>query len=335
MKCFSRLQPTSVASRAASFGACAVIALASAPAFAEGTLAGSVVRNTATATYETPGGSETTVNSNTVSLTVDEVLAVAVASGDPGDVSAPPAATGQLLRFTITNVGNGTERFGLVARANAGGDDFDPAVTEIVLDANANGAYDAGVDTVYSAGANDPELAPDASLTVFVRSTIPAGAADGQRGRIDLVASAMTGTGAPGTRFSGQGQGGGNAIVGLGGGTAEDDGYYRVQQASVTFVKTATVLDPFGQSSPMPGSIITYSLAVTVGGSGSVVNLRVADPIPDGTSYRPGTITLDGAALTDADDSDTGRFTGSGIAVGLGTVAAGSQHTITFQVRID
>lgn len=328
-------QPALAKRRLAGVSACALlVSLYSTAAAAEGTVAGSIVRNTATATYEASGG-ETTVTSNTVSLTVDEVLAVSVASGDPGDVSVAPSATGQILRFTITNIGNGSERFGLLARANAGGDDFDPSVTEIVMDSNGNGAYDAGVDTVYSAGANDPELAPDAALNIFLRSTIPAGASDGQRGRVDLVATARTGSGTPGTVLANQGQGGGNAIVGMGGGVAEDDGFYRVQQASVTFVKTATVLDPFGQSSPMPGATITYSLAVTVGGSGSIANLRIADSIPTGTSYRPGTITLDGGGLTDADDTDSGRFTGSGIAVSLGTVAAGAQHNVTFQVRID
>jgi uncharacterized repeat protein (TIGR01451 family) len=324
------------ARRATRLGTCALLAGAfGAPAFAEGTIAGSVLRNTATATYESPAGGQASVTSNTVSLTVDEVLGVTVSSADPGDVSAAAGATGQLLRFTVTNIGNGAERFQLVARANAGGDDFDPNVTEIVLDANGNGAYDAGIDTVYTAGSNDPELAPDASQTIFVRSTIPGSATDGQRGRVDLVATARTGSGAPGTVFAGQGQGGGNAIVGMSGGTAEDDGYYRVQQASVTFVKTAAVVDPFGQSSPMPGAVITYSLAVTIGGSGNIANLRITDTVPTGTTYRPGTLTLDGGALSDADDGDAGRFAAGGIAVNLGTVAAGTQHTVTFQVRID
>lgn len=325
-----------VARRAAKWGACALLAVSfDGVARAEGTPAGSVVQNTATATYASPGGGETSVQSNTISLTVDEVLGVTVTSGDPGDVSVAAGASAQILRFTLTNIGNGNEAFGLLARANAGGDDFDPSTAEIILDTNGNGAYDAGVDTLYVAGTNDPQLAPDASQTVFVRSVIPAGATDGQRARIDLVATAKTGSGAPGTVFNGQGQGGGNAIVGSTGGTAEKDGYYRVQQASIGFVKSATVLDPFGHASPMPGAFITYTLAITISGSGTVANLRVADVVPAGTTYRPGTLTLDGAALTDAADSDAGNFTGSGIAVSLGDVPAGAQHNVTFQVKID
>ena len=322
--------------RAAKLGVCAVLASwLPSPAWAGGTPAGSIVRNTATATYDAPSGGETTVTSNEVALTVDEILGATVVSGDPGDVPVTPGSTGQILRYTLTNVGNGSEAFSLLARSNAGGDDFDPSLAEIVLDSNGNGAYDAGVDTLYVAGSNDPVLAPDAAQTVFVRSSSPAGVTDGQRARVDLVATAATGTGAPGTLFAGQGQGGGNAIVGLSGGTAEDDGYYRVQQASIAFVKSAIVLDPFGQSSAVPGAFITYTLAVTISGSGSIANLRLADAIPAGTTYRAGTITLDGGPLTDAADADAGTYTGSGISVSLGNVAAGASHNVTFQVRID
>ena len=64
-------------------------------------------------------------------------------------------------------------------------------------------------------------------------SSIPAGAGDAQRGRIDLVATAATGSGAPGTTFAGQGQGSGDAVVGATGADAEDDGYYKVSAGSV------------------------------------------------------------------------------------------------------
>jgi len=305
------------------------------PAAAAGTPAGTVINNTATATYELPGGVEDETVSNTVSLTVDELLDVAVASADPGDVTTNPGATNQVLRFTITNAGNGSEAFALTARGTGGGDDFDPAVTSIVIDSNGNGAYDAGIDTVYVANSNDPVLAPDASLAIFILSSIPAGAADGARGRAVLAAVAKTGSGTPGTSFAGAGQGGGNAVVGATGADAEDDGYYAVSRAGVSFVKSASVADAFGGVTQVPGSTITYTLTATVNGSGSLANLRVADPIPAGTSYKPGSLALQGTALTDAADSDAGAFTGSGIAVALGNLAAGSSRTITFQVKID
>jgi uncharacterized repeat protein (TIGR01451 family) len=315
-------------------GAASVCAYAG-PASAAGTPAGTNITNVATATYELPSGGEASVDSNIVTLKVDELLDVSVAWGDPADVATSAGATAQRLKFSVTNGGNGTESFTLATVANGGGDDFDPSVTSIVLDSNGNGAYDAGVDTVYAAGSNDPQLDPDQSITVFVLSSIAAGAGDGHRGRVDLTAVAKTGSGAPGTSFAGQGQGGGDAVVGATGADGEDDGYYRVSKASVAFVKSATVADAFGGAATAPGSTITYTLAATVSGSGSLANLRVADAVPAGTTYKAGSITLDGGALTDAADADAGAFTGTGISVGLGTVAAGTTKTITFQVKID
>jgi uncharacterized repeat protein (TIGR01451 family) len=293
------------------------------PAFAAGTPAGTNITNVATATYELPNGGEASVDSNVVTLKVDELLDVSVAWGDPSDVSAQSGAAAQPLKFTVA------------ALANGGGDDFDPTSTSIVLDTNGNGAYDAGVDTVYASGSNDPELAPDQSITVFVLAAIPAGAGDGQRGRIDLTAVARTGSGAPGTSFAGLGQGGGDAVAGATGADSEDDGYYRVTKASVSFVKTATVADAFGGTAAAPGSTITYTLAATVSGSGGLANVRVSDPIPAGTTYKTGSLTLEGGALTDSADADSGSFNGTAVSVALGTLAAGTTRTITFQVRID
>ncbi len=306
-----------------------------APAMAAGTPAGTQIDNVATATWELPSGGQSSVDSNVVSLKVDELLDVTVASGDAADVATQPGLAGQLLTFLVTNAGNGTEKFTLAAVANGGGDDFDPSVTSIVLDANGNGAYDAGLDTVYVAGANDPELDPDESLSVFILSTIPLTPADGDRGRADLGAVAATASGAPATSFAGLGQGGGDAVVGATGADGSDDGHYRVARASVAFIKSASVADPFGGASQVPGATITYTLAATVSGSGSVANLRVSDAVPAGTAYQAGSLTLEGNPLTDAADADAGSFTGTGIAVGLGTVPAGSTRTITFQVKID
>lgn len=305
------------------------------PAYATRTPAGTVINNSATATYDLPGGGQATVTSNMVSLTVDELLDVGVAWADGGDVAVTPGALNQVLTWRVTNAGNGSEAFRLVARDNAGGDDFDPSATSIVLDANGNGIYDPGLDTLYVAGANEPVLAPEQSAIVFVLSSIPAGAGDAQRGRIDLVATAVTGSGAPSTTFAGQGQGGGDAVVGATGADAEDDGYYKVSAGSVAFSKSATVADPFGGTSSVPGAIITYRLVATVSGSGGLANLRIADAIPAGTTYRPGTLTLEGGGLSDAPDADAGEVTDAGVAVRLGTVIGGASRTVTFQVAID
>jgi uncharacterized repeat protein (TIGR01451 family) len=303
-------------------------------AHAAGTPAGTDITNVAHATYDQPNGTPATVDSNIVTIKVDELLDVTVAWREPSDVLSAPGLTNQVLSFTVTNAGNGHEAFALNT-VQGGGDDFDPNVTSLVLDSNGNGSFDPGVDIVYVPGANDPQLAPDGSVVVFVLSTIPPAALDGNRGRIDLPATSKTGTGTPGTTFAGAGEGGGNAVVGLTTAKGQHEGWYAVHKASLAFVKSATVADPFGGATQGPGSIITYTLSATVTGTGSLANVAVTDPIPTGATYKAGTITLDAAPLTDAADADAGSFTGSAIAVGLGTMAAGTTKTVKFQVKID
>lgn len=305
------------------------------PAAAAGTAAGTTISNTASATYTDPGGVEQTIPSNTVNILVDELLDVTIARADPGPVPVSPGATNQVVSFTVTNTGNGSEAFRLTPQATIGGDQFDPTTTSVVLDSNGNGVYDPGTDTVYTSGANDPVLAPDASIRIFILATIPAGAADGDRGDLDLTAAAVTGTGAPGTSFAGAGTGGGNAVVGSTGGDGTDRGGYIIQSAAVAFVKSATVADPFGGSRPVPGAIITYTLTATTSGTGALTNLRISDPVPTNTTYQGGSITLQGSPLTDATDADAGEIAANTITVRFGTVSGGQTRTVTFRTRIN
>ena len=323
-----------MATKVSTFAICAMLALTTAqPAFAAGTVAGTDIQNIAEATYDTPSG-PVTIQSNTVIIKVDELLDVTVSTTDPGDVTTAPGATGNVLTYQVTNTGNGSEAFTLTANTANGGDDFDPTLGQIVLDTNGNGVYDPGVDAVYVPGTNDPVLAPDQSLRIFVITGTPVGVTNGNRAEVSLAAVAKTGSGAPGTSFPGAGQGGGNAVVGSTGADGIDNGFLVVQSASVALVKTATIADPFGGNRPVPGAIITYSIAANVTGSGSLANLVITDPIPVGTAYQIGTMTLQAAALTDAADADAGNFNGTRISVASGTVPAGQTRTVTFQVKI-
>lgn len=306
-----------------------------APAQATGTVAGTTISNTATATYTDPVGNPVSVPSNVVNIRVDEVLDVTVATAEAGDVAAQPGATNQVVRYTVTNTGNGSEAFRLTPITALGGDAFDPTATSIVLDSNGNGVYDPGVDTVYTAGSNDPVLAPDTSIRVFVLSTVPGSATDGQRGQIDLTAAALTGTGPAGTTFAGLGAGGGDAVVGTTTATGRDDNFFIVSAATVALAKSAVVLDPFGGTSSVPGSIITYTLVASVSGTGTLANLAVGDPIPAATTYVPASITADAATVSDATDIDAGEFAANRVSVRFGSVAGGQSRTVTFKVRIN
>jgi uncharacterized repeat protein (TIGR01451 family) len=311
-------------------------AFAAQPAMAAGTRAGTTISNTATATFDNGAGTQN-VSSNTVDMKVDELLNVTVASNNPADVTTTPGATGQVLSYTVTNTGNGVESFRISSVANVGGDNYDPTVTSIVID-NGNGVYEPGVDTVYVAGTNDPNLNPDASVTIFVVATTPGGVVDGNRGIVELVANANTGTGTPGTSFAGQGEGGGDAVVGATGATGKDRGAFVVSTAAVTLAKSATVADTLGGTEPIPGATITYTITATVTGSGSVTGLTISDNIPANTTFVPASITLGGVTQTDTADGDAGRYVTTpqpAVIVALGTVAGGNVRTVTFQVKIN
>lgn len=327
--------PAAVRNTIATIVGVSSLALAASGAQAAGTLAGTDIVNVAQASYDGPDG-PVTVDSNEVTIKVDELLDVTVVSSDPGDIATDPAATAQVLTFQVTNTGNGQEAFTLAADTAKGGDDFDTVFEQIVLDTDGNGVYDPGVDTIYTPGTNDPLLNPDESVTVFVLSTIPADAEDAERAEIELSAVANTGSGVPGTTFAGAGDGGGDAVVGSTGADDEDSGFFVIQAAKITLVKSATILDPFGGAEAVPGATITYQLVATITGSGTLNNLNVTDDIPTDTTYSTESITLEGSGLTDSDtDADAGSFDGSQIAVALGAVPGGQTRTITFQVTID
>ena len=307
-------------------------ALITTPAHAGGVKAGTLIENTASATYD-GGAGPVTIPSNTITVKVDELLDVTVTSRDSGPFSAAPGSA--VLTFELTNTGNGPEAYTLTANPAVAGNDFDTTVNGLAVDTNGNGVYDPGVDQMLTGPATTAAIAADASLTVFVLVTIPGGVADGDQSDVSLLAEAVTGTGAPGTAFAGQGAGGGNAIVGSTGANATATGSLSVGITDVDLIKSATVRDPFGGTGIVPGATITYAIRAEVRGSGSVSDLVVTDTAPADTTYVAGSLKLDGATLTDAADADAGRFGTSGISVDLGTVSGGSRRTVTFQVTID
>ena len=312
-----------------------VIALATtaipAPLLAAGVPAGSLIENTASATY-TSNSLTKTVDSNTVSLKVDEVLDVATISQESGPVAADTTAT---LRYKITNTGNGPEAFTLTANPAVTGNAFNTTVTGLAIDVNGNGVYDSGVDTDLANGATTASLSSDGPLAILVLVSIPAGAAPNATSKVELTAASTTGTGAPGTLFAGAGINGGDAVVGASTAQAKAQATLTVNRTLVALVKSATVADPFGGTRPIPSAIITYRIVANVSGTGTVNGLAVKDAIPTGATYQAGTLTLEGAGLSDAADADAGQVSANGIAVKLGNVAAGAQRAVTFKVKIN
>lgn len=302
------------------------------PAAAAPVPAGSVIANTAEASYE-DGGLVRTITSNTVELRIDELLGVAAATLDAGPVTARSGS--QVLTFRVDNVGNGPEALALEVVTAVPGNGFDTTLDALALDSNDNGVYDPGVDAVLSGPAITGLLPAGGTQRVFVIVLVPAGIGDGAQSAVTLIARAVTGTGAPGTTFAGAGESGVDAVVGGSGGQASATGQMIGSASTVTFVKWATVSDPFGGSRALPGATITYGLELLVTGSAAIDGLTITDAIPAGTQYVANSLTLESASLTDASGDDAGEASAAGIAVALGTVPAGASRTVTFDVLID
>jgi len=309
-----------------------------ATAIAIGTSAGIDISNTSTAEYSIAGSSGS-VNGNTVTFRVDEKLDVNVTWQDAANVGVSTPDTNQILTFLLTNTGNGNDSYTLSVQNALGGDQFNPVQVDIYLDTDGNGNFNAGVDTLYVPGTNDPVLAADASQTIFVRNNIPAGLNGGDLGNSQLTATSTTGSGAPATAFANAGDNNTTAVVGTSGGSSSAIGTYDVSNATVSLLKSVVISDPLGGNQPMPGATMTYSIQVSVTGPVTANGVVITDPIPTNTTYTTGTLTLNAISLTDvvdADAGDVGGTTPSTATVNLGNLTAASPiQTITFEVIIN
>jgi uncharacterized repeat protein (TIGR01451 family) len=317
-----------------------LVAVTPLAAGAVGTPAGTDISSQATVVYSY-GGNVQTQQSNVVTTTVGELLAVDLVWQDAAPVPVYPGAAAAVLTYRLTNTGNGTEAFALTAAVALPGDDFDPLPAGLYLDTDGDGLLTPATDSLYQPGSDEPLLTADGWIDLFVVNGIPDTVAAGQRGDCTLTADCATGTGAPGLVFAGGGDGGVDAIVGATGGTADRTGSYIVAAppVDVQILKAAVVDDGAGGHEPIAGATITYTLTVGAGGDGTARGVVITDAVPDHTTYHPNSLTLNGAPLSDAVDTDAGDVGGSSpatVTVALGDLPVGAPvQVIAFTVTID
>jgi hypothetical protein len=98
------------------WAALAVLQLLALPAWSAGTVAGTVIDNTAVVNFDF-GGTPTTQNSNTVSLTVAERIDVIVTL-QSGQVLVAPNDFNRSILYTVTNTGSGMAGHGAKQAVN-------------------------------------------------------------------------------------------------------------------------------------------------------------------------------------------------------------------------
>jgi uncharacterized repeat protein (TIGR01451 family) len=346
----------------AAISALALLAPLSA-AHAVGTVSGTTITNSATATYSV-GGIPATPAVSSVSLRVDELINVRVSAPVVATTVNSPD-TNKVLVFTVTNVGNGPESFTLTPNLAVGGDQFNPlpgSAGQLFLDVNNNGILDSGTDTLITAPI---ALTADQSVKILFVSNIPTPLVNGDQGIVSLTAASTTpgaAGAAPGTILAGAGTAtvgapGIDAIVGVGPGGAADsgaddsaNGTYVVGTVTVTLAKVVlAVTSPTGVTTTgcnvaippapctafVPGTIIQYQVTVTITGNGTAQTVQVTDNIPANTTYVANSIRFNfptapaTSARTDAVDADNASCAGCGNAVGAITVLVGDVLVVT------
>jgi uncharacterized repeat protein (TIGR01451 family) len=222
------------------------------------------------------------------------------------DLAPPRASIGDpgttiVFAHTLQNIGNGQDSFTVAAASQAGW------ATRVYHDANGSGTLDPG-DTPLS---GPVPLAAGAISDLLVAVDVPGLAS--VRGTTDTVRVLAT------SRFD-------TAVAD----SLPDELQVRTVGILVSLAKSVDRL------SAAPGDVLTYTISYSAAGPGSATNFRLADAIPAGTTYLPGTLRLNGVPLTDlpADDAGTFDIAGNSVVVTLAAISGGDSGTMTFQVNV-
>lgn len=351
-------------------------------ALAAGTATGTTISLGATADYQVGGVDMPQVNTaSPAEFMVDTVIDLTVAEAGSNYTVVTPGATGQVLVFTVENTGNAAQDFALTGAAvSVGGDDpidtgsntvdFTASGLQIYVDGNSNGIYEAGTDTATYID----ELAPDATITVFITANIPNTPAHNEVAACSLTATAHDGgtastLGALTTEDDGQANdtsldpANTDVVFGDGSGLTDGntDGVYsaadafQVTSATLTISKASTLIsDPFNNTTNpkmIPGAVVEYTITVTNGSGAGVVDAtgilvrddlsaEIANIAFDTDAYGSGRgiqyAVNDGGytALTNTDDAPTDHGSFVSNIVSVGNISLSPGDHADIQFRV-
>lgn len=206
-------------------------------------LVGSVIANTAQATYfDTDSGFNSKISSNTVQVVVQALEALSLTADN---AVIRPEGGFAVLPHRLTNTGNTPSNY-LLAYGNRTGDDFDLLSLELVWDQNGNGIADSGEPKLLNGGNFGP-LAPGQFADFVLVGVIPTSIALDRLARVGLTAT----------------------TVAQGVSATNTDSVTVRNTALLQLVKSASNLNP------SPGDIVKFTLTASNTGNQSATGVPV------------------------------------------------------------
>ncbi|WP_307893403.1 isopeptide-forming domain-containing fimbrial protein [Bacillus swezeyi] len=86
---------------------------------------------------------------------------------------------------------------------------------------------------------------------------------------------------------------------------------------------------------PEVGDMLLYTIQTrNISEDSLVKNLTISDAIPEGLEYVPGTLKVDGTAVSDAQDDDKGHYADGKVDGQFGDITDMGWHNVTFEVKV-
>jgi trimeric autotransporter adhesin len=268
--------------------------------------AGSVIGNQATASFVDGTGVTRTTTSNLVETLVAQVAGVDIEANQT-KTSAPGATA--YFPHTITNTGNGDDRYNLSTTNNAGSFDFSTIL--IYADANADGIPDNFTPVTVT-----PNLAPGQTYNIVVAVVVPGTATAGQSDNFTITST---------SQFTGTVTDANTDIVNI------------TNNAVIAITKAEDLT-----SGPPGTTPVTITLTYTNTGNSVATSVAITDALPAGMHYIANSgrwsVTTP-TALTDASDGNESGINyvsvGNTITATVASVGPGVSGFVRFQAGVD
>ena len=271
--------------------------------------AGLVIANTVTAQYSGPNGATYAVQSNTLSISIAAVSAIAVS---PKETAVDPSAEGYPVgtpvtrTFTITNTGNVADAY---------------VITGLV----------SGAGTIQSIAF----VTANATIPVTPGSTVSPTLQPGETIKLQVViATAGVAVGVPfaiAAAVSSTNTATANGLV------TDNGKEFAVAQPGATIAGTAgpntaiaKLVNQVRSHPARPGETVTYSIAFHNYGGSAATNVVIVDDVPAGIRALPQTVALNGVNA-----AGMATLAGQRLTVRVGTLGIGASDTVTFDAVVD